>query len=207
MIKLMNELVRAPADETGSEAATVTETAAPKKRKVSERTVLDQDGKAQDEWLDAWGFGYKSLAEDFDLKVMFTDLPDPVMRGLAAFGGVTLAGNTTNTVRNDPNKADDASEKEALIAWIENLKAGNWTSPRGEVEAGLGLLAEAYSKAMAKVGKDISTEAALEKLKAADKDKRKAVRTDSRVKAELTAILAERAKAKAAETEGELVEL
>lgn len=208
MIKLMNELVRAPADETGATAGEVeTAAATPKKRKVSERTVLDQDGKSQDEWLDAWGFAYKSLAEDFDLKVMFTDLPDPVMRGLAAFGGVTLAGNTTNTVRNDPNKSDDASEKEALIAWIENLKAGNWTSPRGEVEAGLNLLAEAYSKAMAKAGKDISTEAALEKLKAADKDKRKAVRTDSRVKAELTAILAERAKAKAAETEGELVEL
>jgi hypothetical protein len=184
-----------------------TVTVAPKKRKVSERNVLDAHGKPQDSWLDAYGFGYKSLAENFDLNVMFEDIPDPVMRGLAAFGGVTLAGNTTNTVRNGENKGGAATEKEALIAWIENLKAGNWTSPRGEMEAGIGLLAEAYSNAMSKAGKSITVEAAMEKLKAADKEKRAAVRKDSRVKAELTAIIAERAKAKASESEGELVEL
>jgi hypothetical protein len=178
-----------------------------KKKKVSERSVLDETGKPQDSWLDAYGFGYKSLAENFDLNLMFKDIPDPVMRGLAAFGGVTLAGNTTNTVRNGENKGGAATEKEALLAWIENLKAGNWTSPRGELEAGLGLLAEAYSLAMGKAGKNITVEAALEKLKAADKDKRTAVRKDSRVRAELTAIQAERARVKAAETEGALVEL
>lgn len=191
--------------ETEVETATESKTAS--KRKVSERNVLDAEGKVQDSWLDAWGFSYKSLAEDFELAVMFTDIPDAVMRGLAAFGGVTLAGNTTNTVRNGDNKNGVTSEKEALLAWIENLKAGNWTSPRGEVEAGLGALAEAYSRAMAKAGKEISVEDSLAKLKAADKDKRTAVRKDSRVKAELTAIIAERAKAKAAESEGELVEL
>jgi hypothetical protein len=183
------------------------EVATPKKKKVSERSVLNAERKPQDSWLDAYGFGYKSLAENFDLIVMFDEIPDEVMRGLAAFGGVTLAGNTTNTVRNGENKGGAASEKEALLAWVENLKAGNWTSPRGELEAGISLLAEAYSKAMSKAGKPVSVEAALEKLKAADKDKRAAVRKNSQVKAELTAIVAERARLKAAESEGELIEL
>ena len=53
----------------------------------------------------------------------------------------------------------------------------------------------------------ITVEDALQKLKDADKEKRSNVRKDSRVRAELTAIIAERAKAKAAETEGELIEL
>lgn len=217
MKNVMMTAVYAPADENGSEQpgvegneAGAVERADPKskKRKVSERSVLDAEGKVQDSWLDAYGFGYKSLAEDFDLKVMFTDIPDAVMRGLAAFGGVTLAGNTTNTVRNNPDKPDDSTEKEALVAWVENLKAGNWTSPRGEVEAGINLLAEAYSRAMSKSGKELTVESALEKLKAADKEKRKEVRNHSAVKVELTAIMAERAKAKAAEApEVELIEL
>lgn len=211
MKNVMQTRVYAAEGETGSTApdANDTERAAPdsKKRKVSERTVLDAERKPMDTWLDAMGFGYKSLSEDFEVQVMFDEIPDTVMRGLAAFGGVTLAGNTTNTVRNGENKGGAASEKEALTAWIENLKAGNWSSPRGEVEAGIGLLAEAYSAAMAKAGKEITVEAALEKLKAADKEKRASVRKDSRVNAELKRILAERAEAKAKETEGELVEL
>ena len=190
--------VYSPADAGSSEAPSVEAKAEPKKKKVSERIVLDAEGQPQDSWLDARGFAYKSIAEAYEAIVMFDELPDPVFRGLAAFGGLTLAGNTTNTVRNDPNKPDDASEKDALIAWIENLKAGNWTSPRGEVEAGLGLLAEAYAAAMTKLGKTLSVEDALAKLKEADKDKRKAVRSHSGVKVELTAILAERAKKNAA---------
>lgn len=206
----MMTAVYAMPEEGGADTAAAPAEAAkvPSKRKVSERIVLDAEGKPQESWLDAYGASYKSIAEDFEAKIMFDELPDPVARGLQAFGWLTLAGNTTNTVRNNPDKPDDASEKDALTAWIENLKAGNWTSPRGEVEAGINLLAEAYSRAMTKKGKELSVESALEKLKAADKDKRKEVRNHSGVKVELTAILAERAKAKAAEAPEEaLIEL
>lgn len=173
-----------------------------KKQAVSEREVLDAAGAVQEDWIDAYGFSYKSLGEDFTLKVMFEDLGDPVIRVLAAFGGLTLAGNTTNTVRNGDNKGGAETERDALVAWLENLKAGNWTSPRGEVEAGLGSLAEAYTAAMAKEGVRLAVEDVLAKLKAADKDKRAVIRKDSRVKAELTRLIAERAKAKASATEG-----
>lgn len=202
--------VYAPADESGSAVTDTPDTPAvaeAKKRKVSDRVILDGDMKPQDDWADAKGFSYKSLAEDYELMVMFEELPDEIQRGLMAFGGLTLAGNVTNTVRNGENKGGAATEKEALIAWIDNLKAGNWTSPRGEVEAGLGALAEAYARAMAKIGKEITAEVALEKLKAADKDKRAAVRKDPQVKAELTQIIAERAAAKAKDQAGELIEL
>ena len=138
---------------------------------------------------------------------MFDELADPVVRALAAFGGLTLAGNVTNTVRNGENKGGAETEKEALLAWIENLKAGNWLSAKGDMEAGIGLLAEAYTRAMVKDGKSMTVESALEKLKAADKEKRKATRANPKVKAALTAIIAERAAAKAGETEVELVEL
>jgi hypothetical protein len=177
-------------------------------KKVSERSVLDIVGKVQDEWVDAFGFSYKSIAENFTLAVMFEDLPDPVVRALAAFGGLTLAGNTTNTVRNPgEGKVSDSTEKDALIAWLDNLKAGNWTSPRGEVEAGVTSLAEAYVAAMALAGKILDITETTAKLKAADKEKRAAIRKDPRVKAELTRIIAERASKKATEAAGDIMEL
>lgn len=180
---------------------------AAKKKMVSKRVVLNAQGVEQDDWIDAYGFSYTSLAENFELAVKFDELPDEVVRALAAFGGLTLAGNTTNTVRNGDNKGAAATEKEALVAWLENLKAGNWTSPRGEVEAGLGSLAEAYVAAMAKEGATLELDATLGKLKEADKDKRKAIRTDPRVKAELTRIIAERAATKAAAAAGPIAAL
>lgn len=210
MIKTMIAAVYAPADVGAdvAEAEAATAKTAPKKQKVSERVVLDGEGKAQDSWLDAYGFSYKSLGEDFELRCMFDELPDPVARGLQAFGALTLAGNVTNTVRNGENKGGEETEKGALLAWIENLKAGNWTSPRGETEAGINLLAEAYSRAMTGLGKELTVEAALEKLKAAGKDKQKEIRGHSKVKVALTEILAERAKAKAATApEEELIAL
>lgn len=185
-------------DEQNTSAVAAAE---PSKKKVSDRFVLNAQGAVQDEWADAHGFSYKSIPENYELKVMFDDLPKEIVYGLAAFGGLTLAGNTTNTVRNDKNTPDEdkGTEKDALMAWYENLKAGNWTSPRGEVEAGLGSLAEAYSAAFAKEGVTISPADALVKLKEADKDKRAALRKHPQVKAELTRIIAERAAAKAKE--------
>ena len=180
---------------------------APKSKAVSKREVLNEKGELQDDWIGAGGFRYTVLDGGFELNVMWDELPVESQQALMAFGGLTLAGNTTNTVRNGENKGEAASEKDALLALIENLKAGNWTSPRGEVEAGVGLLAEAYVAAMGKTGVVLDAVDVAAKLKAADKDKRKAVRSDPRVALELKNIIASRAAAKAATATGDIVSL
>ena len=168
---------------------------------------MNEKGELQDDWIGAGGFRYTVLDGGFELNVMWDELPVESQQALMAFGGLTLAGNTTNTVRNGENKGEAASEKDALLALIENLKAGNWTSPRGEVEAGVGLLAEAYVAAMGKTGIVLDAVDVAAKLKAADKDKRKAVRGDPRVALELKNIIASRAAAKAATATGDIVSL
>lgn len=176
-----------------------------KKRAVSKREILDSARAPQDDWAGAAGFRYTSLAEEFALDVMFDDLPDEIVRGLAAFGGLTLAGNVTNTVRNGERKGDGpATEREALLAWYENLKSGNWTSPRGEVEAGVGLLAEAVVRAYGKEGKVVSLDDATAAIKAADKDKKAAIRKNPAVKLAMLEIQTERAAKKAAEAGGSI---
>ena len=193
-------------DETAT--ATPEVEAEKKTRAVSKREVLDSALAPQDDWAGAAGVRYTSLAEGFALDVIFDELPSEIRDGLTAFGALTLAGNVTNTVRNGERKGDGpATEKEALIAWLENLKAGNWTSPRGEVEAGIGLLAEAYVRAMAKSGKTVELDAVKEKLAKADKDAKKKVRTHPDVKQAMLEIQLERTKAKAAENAGDVAEL
>lgn len=179
----------------------VADTAAEKKRAVSKREIIGNDGAVQDDWIGAAGFRYTSLSDGFAVDVMFTELPNEVLLGLAAFGGLTLAGNVTNTVRNGERKGDGPStEREALTAWLENLKAGNWTSPRGEVEAGVGLLAEAVQRHYAKQGKTVELEVLVEKLKGISKEQKATIRKDPGVKLAMLEIQTERAAKKAAES-------
>lgn len=178
-----------------------------KKSKVSERLVLNADRKEQDEYIDAAGASYKVIAEDYTATVMFDELPPGVVSGLAAFGWLTLAGNVTNAVRNGENKAGVATEKEALTAWLENLHNGDWSKPTGEFEAGTQLLAEAYVRARAEAGSPVEFEETLAKLKAADKDKRKAIRQDRNVAKHIAQIQLERKAAAAAESTAKLIEL
>lgn len=193
------------ADENQIEAAdTATATKEPSKRAVSKREILDSAGKEQDDWAGASGFRYTTLSDGFAATVMFDDLPDEIVKGLAAFGGLTLAGNVTNSVRNGERKGEGpATEAEALTAWLENLKAGNWTSPRGEVEAGIGLLAEAAQRAYAKKGQTVDIEAITEKIKGLDKDGKAALRKNPAVKLAMLEIQTERAAKKAAEADGD----
>lgn len=194
-------------DESETVSATTETKAKPAKTSRSKRDVLNSAGAIQDEWIGAQGFAYTSLAEEFTLTVMLADLSDEVVSALATFGGLTLAGNVTNTVRNGKEKGTGTTETAALTAWLDNLKAGNWTTERGEVEASVTTLATAYARALAKQGKIVSIEDVEAKLKAADKDKRAAVRKDAKVLAELRAIASEAASAKAAASTDDIVEL
>jgi hypothetical protein len=179
-----------------------TETAE-KKRAVSKREILAADGSTQDDWAGAAGIRYTSLAEDFPLDVMFDDLPEEIVRGLAAFGGLTLAGNVTNSVRNGERKGEGpATEREALLAWLENLRAGNWTSPRGEVEAGIGLLAESVQRMLEKSGKSVELETITEKIKGMSKEDKAKLKKDGKVKLAMLEIQTERAAKKVAAAEG-----
>ena len=174
-----------------------------KKRAVSKREILAADGSTQDDWAGAAGIRYTSLAEDFPLDVMFDELPEDIVRGLAAFGGLTLAGNVTNSVRNGERKGEGPStEREALLAWLENLKAGNWTSPRGEVEAGIGLLAESVQRMLEKSGKVVELETITEKIKAMSKEDKAKLKKDGKVKLAMLEIQTERAAKKVASAEG-----
>ncbi len=200
-----------PNDEAGSAPATETE-AAPvpakdKRAKVSNRIVLDKDGEEADSYIDSYGFKYESLSEPGTLlEVLFKSLaegkrgavegfdpsaeqllPLESIYALAAFGGLTLAGNVTNTIRNGEPKADGPqTEREALEQWIADLMAGNWTKATGEIEPGLGLLAQAVARTLSENDKkDRTADEAVTKVKdwltSLDKDARKKWRADVRV--------------------------
>lgn len=182
--------------------------AAEKKRAaVSKRVLLDATGKETDDYIGAGGFKYESLSEPgTSVTAMFEGegaLPMATIFGLAAFGGLTLAGNVTNTIRNGEPKADGPqTEREALEAWLRELVAGNWTRPTGEVEIGIGLLAEAVARHFtAKDGKTRDADAVakiLDWLKGLDKDTRKGWKQDPGVQVHMKRIQTERAEAKAA---------
>jgi hypothetical protein len=207
-----------------------TETAAKAKTRdtVSKREYIVAGGAVADSPLDASGFSYTVLdsaknrngGKVTEHQLMLSDfglteeevlaLPEQI-RGLACFGIGTLAGNATNTIRNGTIKSDGPqTEDDALIAWWNNLKEGNWTSPRGEVEAGVTLAAEAYFRALQGKGitafadgTELSLEEVIVRYKAADKEKRKAIRSDNAYQVALKEIQLERAKKAAAAGTGE----
>lgn len=208
----------APPNDNGGDAAPGEAETAPapanageKKRKaVSERIVLDAKGEEADTYVGAFGARYKSLSEEgtvaeVNFKAPEAGLPEGVellpqemIEALAAFGWLTLAGNVTNTIRNGTPKADGPqTEKEALDAWLADLFAGNWTKASGEVEPGMGLLAEAVARTLSDNDKkDRTSPESIAKVKdwlaGLDKDARKKWRNDLRVKRHQSAITAER---------------
>ena len=211
------EIPQTEAPATG-EAAPAADAKA-KRKAVSERIVLDLAGEEADTYVNAAGVLYKSLSEaGTEARIWFDTptaglpegaqtMPPEMVKALAAFGALTLAGNVTNVIRNGTPKADGPqTEREALDAWLADLYAGNWTKASGEVEPGIGLLAEAVARTLSDNDKkDRTAPEAIAKVKGwlegLDKDARKTWRNDLRVKRHQTSIQAERA-AKRAEGAG-----
>jgi hypothetical protein len=203
-----------PATTEAAATADAAATAKPKKQKVSERIVLGADNTESDTYVGATGALYKSVSEKgADAVVYFKMptsglpegaeppklLPTEMVEALAAFGFLTLAGNVTNVIRNGTPKADGPqTEADALAAWLEDLFAGNWTKASGEVEPGMGLLAEAVARTLSDNDKkDRTSPEAIAKVKdwlaGLDKEARAKWRGDLRVKRHQTAIHNERA--------------
>lgn len=184
--------------------------AAKKKTAVSKRIVLDADGNAQDEWLDAYGVRYEILATGKPVDFQFAEFPDEVIRGAAAVGMLTFAGNVTNAVRNSEEgkaktNAETAEEEyAALTAWRDALLEGNWTGPRGEMEAGLATLSQAYAVVLSAAGTPMTAEDALTKLKSATKEQVKAIRAHPKVAYEVAKIITEKKAEKAEASAGEV---
>jgi hypothetical protein len=137
----------------------------------------------------------REFNEEFTLDVLLSDLPEGAVNGLACFGGLVLAGNVTNTVRNA--KGDSApryaTQQEALEAWITGLREGNWTTGRGEFEAGIPLLAEAYNRVYRDAkGVDLDLSETIEKLKVKTKDERSSIRKRMDITAAISTIRAEK---------------
>lgn len=158
-----------------------------KGRKRSERTWLDANREEADDKMEVAGVSYQILPakdlkkgrewhEDFTLELMFDELPEAAVHALAAFGALTWLGNITNTVRNykDGDVPPGATaQQEALTSAVEELKKGNWTSGRGDFEAGLPSLIEAYCDAIEKkTGTRPDGEEKLARLREMDKETR-----------------------------------
>lgn len=209
------------ANDTDTSAAPATDSApdAPakeKKKAVSKRIVLGPDRAESDTWTGAYGLRYESLSEPGAVAELifrpFTSngtendkgLPEEMIYALAAFGGLTLAGNVTNVIRNGTPKADGPqTEREALEQWVADLMDGNWTKTSGEVEPGMGELAEAVARTLSDNDKKDRTSAeSIAKVKdwlaGLDKDARAKWRGDLRVKRHQAAIRKEKADARAA---------
>src|SRR5687768_6211814 len=132
-------------DTTASPVAT-------KETKISNREFIGPDGKEVENPMEATGARYTFILDDGgSVEAQVDDLIANGHKDIvcAFFGGGlhVYAGNIANRIRNGQVKADGPQTvKEALAAWWENLMAGNWTLPRGEVVAGVGLLAEALKR-------------------------------------------------------------
>lgn len=187
-----------------------------KGKKASDRKYLDADLKTEAESpIGCAGFSYKSMPEGWEKSFEWSDFNNgqavsipPIVAGFAAFGALTLVGNQTNRVRNGQVKdGGPSTELEAVEQWLENVKAGNWVTAGGEVEAGSAKLAEAHLRLLqaagtvtAKDGTAIDLDYVKASHKAKTKEERKALRADSRIKVEMAKIDLERAQAKAGAT-------
>jgi hypothetical protein len=200
------------ANDPNTETAEAPAAAKESKRKaVSKRILLDANGAETDDIIGAGGFRYESLSEPgTSITAMFSGedaLPQASILALAAFGGTTLAGNVTNTIRNgEPKAGGPQTEREALEAWLKELREGNWTRPTGEVDPGMGLLAQAVArhfdsvKPLASGEKRGETEISKIKdwLAGLDKETRAGWRKDPKVAAHIARINLEKKEAAAA---------
>lgn len=158
--------------------------------KLSNRWHIDANGEEVDNPMEATGALYRYL-EESDKPTISAQVDELIETGhkdivIALFGAglYTIAGNVANRIRNGQVKDDGPQTVgEALKSWWDNLLAGNWTTPRGDVEAGVGLLAEAMLRAKNKVdggkladGSERTLESVTAFLKTQTKDQKKAWR-------------------------------
>lgn len=150
-LDLMNSVARSMADETGADV----EDEKSKRKQVSKRSFITEDGDEAERMEEAQGARYTLLGTK-DGETHFDEIFDNAksMRMFAIFGFHTKIGNVANTVlndKNDPGTPDDAAE--AIQAFIDDVNAGTWADRTGGVGARIdkdalaGAVVDAYAAA------------------------------------------------------------
>lgn len=176
----------------------------PGRKKASDRMYLDAKGEEADSPIGCSGFSYKSVPEGWTKTFTWDDFDDPQIKGLAAFGALTLIGNQTNRVRNGQVKeGGPTTELEAVDQWLENLQQGNWVTAGGDVEAGVNLLARAFVEAYPELPVvQQGIDAVKAKLQSVSKEALKKYRADARINVAINTFKLQAAKDKAAKESG-----
>lgn len=170
-------------------ANTDVSTAAAKKAKreqVTDREYIGDDNQPVKDPREATGFYIKHLRTGTEIVRQVEQFSPGVIRAAALFGLVTVATNAMGGL-----SADDAED--ALLARIETLDNGEWTSRTGATGPRISMLADALVAAKAADGEEISVADATAYLKSLSDAERKDLSEVAEVKAEYSALRAKAA--------------
>lgn len=143
--KIKPELARKPEAEDGADEGTS------KRKAVSKRDFIDEDGNVVDKMEQATGARYTLLGEGgraFDYQFGEAGALE-TMFGI--FGFHTKVGNVANTVLNDKDDPGTPADAAAAIEdFIESVKSGTWAERTGGV--GIVIDKDALAAAIVEVG-------------------------------------------------------
>lgn len=188
------EMTNIDMDDDDVEGNGGTDSKGRKRPKVTERTWLkDREGTATKDPREARGVRIEvfGAGENAGIVEVFPEDLSAEVQNAATLFGVNIV--LTNTMG---GKAGDEAY-EAIMARLETLQNGEWSSRKGAEGPRLSLLAEAVVRAKAKQGQERTVEAVTERLRAMTPEDRKALLATPEVQVEYKRIQAERATAAA----------
>lgn len=155
MKSLLNSTALRQAPEAGS--GTTSTQDEPERKAIANRDWTLADGTVAKEEHEAVGmrYTYKADGKSFEWSPV-TD--DPATRMLAIFGGLTLAGNVTNTWKTKSN--DYVSPIDAIVDRWNLLKTGQWIDRSEGARIDRDVLAESITQLAIEAGKIDGNDAA-----------------------------------------------
>jgi hypothetical protein len=123
----------------------------------AEHVLIDGNGNAVDEEVDAQGYTYKVLGASQDFTWKWSDANDDERRMLALFGAKTLATNVASGKRQKDGDDMDG-QMDAVVARFANIRKGQWTEPGegGGFAIKPELLAQAINNVRQAMGKAVT---------------------------------------------------
>lgn len=163
-----------------------------KRPAVTERTWINADGTETKDPREAKGVRIEVIGSG-PVEVFAEQMKPGVRNAAELFGYNIVLTNTMGGLRGD-------EAMEAMLARLETLEAGEWTSRKGAEGPRVSLLVEAVVAAYAKAGKTKDPEEVKLSLLEKGDEGRKAVLANPQVKAEYDRLRAEAAAERAAES-------